>query len=143
MRTTRIVTVDGRMLAVPNAVVMNKTIASYTNFPHLRIDVRITIAVTEDIERVRGILLNLVRMDPDYLQDPAPRMVVILINDYNVAVELQVWLKNERTHIEKRFALRELAFKSLVAANIDMPFETIQLAPFKANLGHANTNRVD
>ena len=131
LRTTRIVTKDGRMLAVPNASVMNKTIASYTNFPHQRIDVRVTIAVTEDIERVRSILLDLVRHDPSYLKEPAPRMVVVEINDYNLAIELQAWLDDERQHIEKRFALREAAFKALVAANIEMPLETIQLAPHK------------
>jgi len=39
LRTTRIVTVDGKMLAVPNAVIMNKTVTSYTNYPHLRLDI--------------------------------------------------------------------------------------------------------
>lgn len=34
LRTTRIVTNDGKMLAVPNAEIMNKTVTSYTNFPH-------------------------------------------------------------------------------------------------------------
>jgi small conductance mechanosensitive channel len=33
MRSTRVVTPDGRMLAVPNTVVVNTTVASYTNFP--------------------------------------------------------------------------------------------------------------
>jgi small conductance mechanosensitive channel len=56
---------------------------------------------------------------------------VVEINDYNLAIELQAWLDDERQHIEKRFALREAAFKALVAANIEMPLETIQLAPHK------------
>ena len=138
LRTTRIVTKDGRMLAVPNASVMNKTIASYTNFPHLRIDVQVTIAVTEDIQKVRSILLDLVRNDPSYLQEPVPRMVLVQINDYNVAVELQAWLNDERQHIEKRFALREAVFNALVAAKIEMPLETIQLAPHKIEINRSS-----
>lgn len=129
LRTTRVVTSDGRMLAVPNSVVMNKTIASYTNFPHLRIDVPITIAVTENLDRVRAILLSLVQHDPVYLQKPAPRMVVTAINDYNIAIELQAWLHDEKQHIEQRFALREAVFKTLMLEKIEMPLETIQLAP--------------
>ncbi|MDX1530165.1 MAG: mechanosensitive ion channel, partial [Rhodothermales bacterium] len=39
LRSTRVVTVDGKMLAVPNSVIINTTVASYTNFPHLRLDV--------------------------------------------------------------------------------------------------------
>ena len=138
LRTTRIVTKDGRMLAVPNASVMNKTIASYTNFPHLRIDVQVTIAVTEDIQKVRSILLDLVRNDPSYLQEPVPRMVLVQINDYNVAVELQAWLNDERQHVEKRFALREAVFNALVAENIEMPLETIQLAPHKIEINKSS-----
>ncbi len=58
LRTTRIVTNDGRMLAVPNAEIMNKTVTSYTNFPHLRLDIAVTVAVTEDLDRSRMILLS-------------------------------------------------------------------------------------
>ena len=129
LRTTRIITVDGRMLAVPNSVVMNKTVTSYTNVPHLRIDIAMTVAVTEDLDQVREILLRLVRDNPAYLDDPKPRVVVVKLNDYNVALELQAWLENERDHIQQRFDLRESAFKALTEANVEMPLQTIQLAP--------------
>lgn len=129
LRTTRIITVDGRMLAVPNSVVMNKTVTSYTNVPHLRIDIAMTVAVTEDLDQTREILLKLVRDNPAYLDDPVPRVVVVKLNDYNVALELQAWLKNERDHIQQRFDLRESAFKALTEANVEMPLQTIQLAP--------------
>ena len=49
LRSTRVVTSDGRMLAVPNTEIINKTVASYTNFPNLRLDIPVTIAVTENI----------------------------------------------------------------------------------------------
>ena len=55
MRSTRVVTSDGRMLAVPNSLVVNTTLASYTNFPHLRLDVSFTVGVTENLQRVRGL----------------------------------------------------------------------------------------
>ena len=58
LRSTRIVTVDGRMLAVPNSTIINTTVASYTNFPHLRLDIAVGIAVDEDIDRVRSLLLD-------------------------------------------------------------------------------------
>lgn len=43
LRSTRVVTKDGRLLAVPNAEIINKTVASYKNFPHLRLYVVVTI----------------------------------------------------------------------------------------------------
>jgi small conductance mechanosensitive channel len=134
LRTTRVVTNDGKMLAIPNAEVMNKTVTSYTNFPHLRLDVAVTVAVTEDLERARRILLSLVQNDPDYMPEPSPRVVVTQLNDYNVAIELRAWLEDERRHVEKLLQLREKVFKELTAAGIEMPFETIQLAPHKVTV---------
>ena len=136
LRSTRIVTVDGRMLAVPNTEVINKTVASYTNFPNLRIDVAVSVAVTEDLERARTILLELVKDDPDYINNPPPRVAVTQLNDYNVILELQAWLKDERKHVAKRYALREKVFNAFNKTGIVMPFETIQLTPFDIRIGN-------
>lgn len=125
MRSTRVVTVDGKMLAIPNAQVVNTIVASYTNFPTLRIDIAATIGTKEDLNRVREVLLSILENDERFLQKPVPRVVVTALNDYNVAVELQVWIHEEREHIPIRFELREKAFSALREANVEMPFKTI------------------
>ena len=134
LRSTRVVTADGRMLAVPNTEIINKTVASYTNFPHLRIDVGVTVGVNEDLDRVRQLMLALVKEDPAFMKEPAPRVVVTALNDYNIAVELQVWLDDERRHVEKRFELRENVFNTLTRAGVEMPFETLQLQPVEVKI---------
>lgn len=131
LRSTRVVTSDGRMLAVPNSSVINSIVASYTNFPNLRLDVVVTISVNEGVDRARDTLLSLVHDDPDFMRDPPPRVVVTALNDYNTAIELQAWIYDERQHIAKRFELREKIFKSFTAAGIEMPFETFQIAPIE------------
>jgi small conductance mechanosensitive channel len=72
-------------------------------------------------------LLGLVDGNPAFLTVPVPRMVVKALNDYNVEVELQAWIRDEREHIVMRSDLREKVFEALTAAGIDMPFETIQV----------------
>ena len=135
LRSTRIITSDGKMLAVPNADIINKTVASYTNFPHLRLDIEASVGVEEDLDHVREVLLAQVNQDANFMQDPPPRVIVTRLNDYNVAVELQAWLKNERQHVNARSALREQAYNALRAAGIDMPFETLQLTPLEVHSG--------
>ncbi len=127
LRSTRVVTVDGQMLAIPNSTVINSTVSSYTNFPNLRLDIDVTIAVDEDIDRTRTLMLDVVKDDFDFLKKPEPRVVVVSLNDYNVALQLQVWLEDERQHIVKSFALREAIYKALSEAQVDMPFETLQV----------------
>ncbi len=129
MRSTRVVTVDGRMLAIPNSTIVNSTVASYTNFPHLRIDVAVTVGVNENLTRVRELLLALVAGDDRYLATPAPAVVVTALNDYNVAVELRAWIHDERAHVPTRLELRERVFETLRGAGVELPFETLQLAP--------------
>ena len=134
LRSTRVVTSDGRMLAVPNTEIINKTVASYTNFPHLRIDIGVTVGVNEDLKRVRQLLLGLVKDDSAFLSEPGPRVVVTALNDYNLAIELQAWLDDERRHVEKRFELREKIFNTLTGAGVEMPFETLQLRPLEVKI---------
>ncbi len=86
LRSTRVVTPDGKMLAIPNTAVINNTVASYTNFPHLRLDIPVTVGVAEDLGRVRDILLALVAENPAFMTEPPPRVHVTQLNDYNVAV---------------------------------------------------------
>jgi small conductance mechanosensitive channel len=127
LRSTRIITRDGKMLAVPNTEVINQTVASYTNFPNLRIDIAVTVGVEESLGRVRELLLGILKDKPEYMSEPAPRVVVTALNDYNLALELQAWIINEREHVELRFALRESVFETLRAAGVEMPLETLQL----------------
>jgi small conductance mechanosensitive channel len=140
LRSTRVITSDGKMLAVPNTEVINKTVASYTNFPHLRLDIPVTVAVHENLAQVRRLLLKTVEDNDEYLSEPPPRVVVTQLNDYNVALELQAWLKNERLHVEKRSELRENVFDTLNQEGIEMPFETIQLMPLEVKKVNGGMN---
>jgi len=127
LRTTRVVTPDGKMLAVPNTEVINKTVASYSNFPNLRIDVRVTISPNENLNNVRKILLEIVENDPAYLKDKEAKVVVIELGDYNNCLELQAWLDDEKNNIEKRFELRGKIFNALTDNGVEMPYQRIQL----------------
>jgi len=68
------------------------------------------------------------------MAEPVPRIVVTALNDYNVAMELQAWIDDERRHVEKCFELREKVFKTLTQAGVELPFETLQLQPVEIKL---------
>ena len=135
MRSTRVVTVDGRMLAIPNTIIVNSTVASYTNFPNIRLDVEVTVGVNEDIGRIRTAILTAVALKSRYLQAPQPVVALKALNDYNLLLEVRVWLEDETRHIPERFALRELILEVCRAENIELPFETIALAPIEVRQG--------
>src|SRR5712692_3250296 len=127
MRTTRIVTVDGKLVSLPNSVIVNSKIRSYTLSPHLRLDIDVTIGVNENISEAREVILGIVRGDERFLKEPAPEVVVITLGDYFVKIELKVWLRDPRIHIPVREELREAIKNALDKAGIVMPYETIEL----------------
>lgn len=131
LRSTRVVTPDGKMLAIPNSAVINSTVASYTNFPNLRLDLHVTVGVREDLGRLRTIFQDMVRDDPRFLNEPAPVMVVDALNDYNIALQFQVWAYDEKKHVSLRYELREKIFEEFRGAGVDMPYETLMIEPLE------------
>jgi small conductance mechanosensitive channel len=127
MRSTRVVTPDGRMLAVPNTMVVNSIVASYTNFPNLRLDIPFTVGLEENLARVRTIALSSFPRNGLLVEDPPARVVVTALNDYNIGMELQVWLDDEKQHIAVRHHLRERLLEALRKAGVDMPLQTLAL----------------
>ncbi len=147
LRSTRVITPDGKMLAIPNSIIVNTTVASYTNFPHLRLDIDVTLGVEEDLERARQLVLDMIEQDDSdrYVKTNPTRMVVTALNDYNVQVQYRVWLRNEKDHVVERASLRERIFTLLREAKIDMPYETLVVhhpitpAPEENNLDGAKS----
>ena len=127
LRSTRIVTVDGKLISIPNSVIVNTKVRSYTMSPHLRLDIEVTIGVNEKIAAAREAILAIVTGDERFLIDPGPEVVVITLGDYYVKLALKVWLRDPRIHIPVREELREGIKNALGSAGIVMPYETIEL----------------
>ena len=79
-------------------------------------------------------LLDLVSNNDAYLDVPLPRVVVTQLNDYNVEMQLQAWIRDEREHVDMRFELREKVFRELTRAGVDMPYETLKVMPVQVKL---------
>lgn len=127
LRSTRIVTVDGKLISIPNSIIVNTKVRSYTMSPHLRLDIDVTIGVNEKIAEAREVILRIVRDDARFLTEPPAAVVVKTLGDYFVKLELKVWLRDPRIHIPVREELRERIKNTLDNAGIVMPYETIEL----------------
>ena len=127
LRSTRIVTVDGKLISIPNSVMVNTKVRSYTMSPHLRLDIDVTIGVNEKIADAREAILGIVRADARFLTEPPAEVVVTTLRDYFVKLDLKVWLRDPRIHIPVREELREGIKNALDSAGIVMPYETIEL----------------
>lgn len=131
LRSTRIVTPDGKMLAIPNTKVINSAVASYTNFPFLRIDIDLSVGVREDFARLRRIFQETIAGDERFLEQPPAEMVIEALGDFNLTVRFRIWIRDEKLHIPIRYELREKLFEGFRSAGVDMPYETLNLTPLE------------
>ena len=127
LRTTRIVTPDGKMISIPNQNIAANKVISYTMFPHLRLDIPVTIGVEEPTEKAREVMLGIVKGDKRFMDDPAPAVLVKELGDFYTTVELRVWIDDTHTHIPVRAELLEKIKDAFDAAEIEMPFETFEV----------------
>ena len=127
LRTTRIVTPDGRMVSIPNQNIAANKVISYTMFPHLRLDIDVTIGVNEPIGKSREVMLGIVSGDKRFMNDPEPVVLVQELGDFYTKIQLRVWLDDTLSHIAVRAELREKIKDAFDAAKIEMPFETFEV----------------
>ncbi|CAN5732420.1 hypothetical protein BH20ACI4_BH20ACI4_07590 [soil metagenome] len=131
LRTTRIITPDGIMVSIPNSNIAANKIKSYTMFPHLRLDIDVTIGVGEDIENARREILSIIKGDERFMKEPLSSVLVQELGDYYTKLQLRVWLDDTRKHIATRAELREKIKNTLDNAKVEMPFETIEVLNHK------------
>lgn len=127
LRSVRIVTPDGRMVSLPNRTAANAKAISYTNFPHLRLDIDVSVGMEVDLAQARRVLEAVARADAALLAQPAPQVYVTRLGDWYVGLQLSAWLNEERRHLEARARLREAVFEALRREGIDMPYETLSI----------------
>lgn len=127
LRTTRIVTPDGKLVSIPNSIIINSKTKSYTMEPHLRLDIDVSVGVNQDIRKARQVILSVVTGDERFLDNPAPEVIVTNLGDYFVGLQLRVWLDDARIHIRVAAELRESVKNALDAAGIVMPYETLNV----------------
>ncbi len=111
LRSTRIVTLDGRILVIPNRVILNSAV---TMQPHVRVDVEFPLDLNENVSKIREAFLKCMIDDDRFLKIPEPKVLLAGFRDDHMIVQLQIWLKDPKEHLQIAAALvRE---RMLVAA---------------------------
>jgi small conductance mechanosensitive channel len=74
---TILLTPENKTVILANGAVSNGTIINVTRYGNLRASLRVAIDFTEDVDRVRNIILSVLKNEPMVLETPAPAVVVV------------------------------------------------------------------
>lgn len=93
---TKLSTVDGIFVAVPNNVVFGAPVKNYSRNALRRADIVIGIASGDSVTKAAEVLLAFMKQNELILQDPAPEVLVSDISNCTVNLNLRFWTKTEQ-----------------------------------------------
>ncbi len=123
LRTTRAVTVDNKVLVIPNHLYLTNILFNWTeNGTETRESVSVGVAYGTDVEKVKKILLEIAKNQPTVLKNPAPVVLFTDFADSSLNFKIVFTLNNS---FEVRFTQSSIRFeidKAFKQNNISIPF---------------------
>ena len=119
--TTTIRTLDNRLVIIPNSKLIEDNIINYYAKPYLRIDLVIGVSYSDNIDKVRQIVTEVLDDESRILEDPKADIYVGELGDNSVNFYVRPWVKTTDYLIVK-FALIENIKKKFDLEGITIPF---------------------
>jgi small conductance mechanosensitive channel len=119
--TTVLKTGDNKRVIIPNSQIMGTTITNYSANDTRRVDLVVGVSYSDDLDKVRSELKDLVAADDRILDDPAVTIAVSELADSSVNFVLRPWVKTEN-YWGVYFDLTEAIKKRFDEVGISIPF---------------------
>lgn len=123
---TRLTTVDGKMVVLPNGNLANNSITNASDSPIRRVDLTIGIAYDADIKAAKGVLEAVMAQDADVLHEEPMLVFVDSLADSAVMLGMRCFCPNSE-YWNVRWRLLENVKLALDAAEIEIPFNQVEL----------------
>ena len=121
MFSTRIETLDGRVLRIPNEEIFRSTIVNLNRSTAMRLEYRIGISYDSDIDRAVAVVRRVLDEHPLVLAEPEPIIYVDNLGDSAVELVALFWVPSRRW-LEAKMALLGRIKQALDEAGIEIPF---------------------
>ncbi len=119
-------TFDNRFVRIPNETLVKSEVINITRFPIRRVDLTISVAYKEDLEKVQRVLMEIARDNPLCLNDPAPLIILNTFGASGIDLLYLVWAAKEDWLQVKNGITLEVK-KRFDAEGIEIPFPHVSL----------------
>ena len=118
---TTIVTIDNRVLIIPNSKIWGGVIMNFTGQHLRRTDVIYSVSYGDDLDHVQRVLEELIASDQRFLTEPAPIVRVKQFSDSSIDFLVRAYAKTEE-YWETLWALNKAVKQRFDAEGITIPF---------------------
>ena len=119
--TTELNTPDNKRVIIPNAKATGDNITNYSSNDQRRVDLVAGVSYSDDLDKVRKVLQDILSQDSRILQDPVPTIGVLELADSSVNFAVRPWVKTA-DYWDVFFATQEEIKKRFDAEGIAIPF---------------------
>lgn len=114
-------TFDNLYVRIPNESLIKSEVVNLTRFPIRRLDLKFGVAYSEDINRVRDVLLRVAERNPLCLDEPAPVFIFQGFGDSALELQLSLWARRQNFLALRNSVTAEIK-AAFDAAGIEIPF---------------------
>lgn len=118
--SVRIRTKDNTLVRIPNEVLMKSKFCNMTRFPIRRVDVKLRLKFSEDLDKVKNILIETTKKNPQCLVSPPPELTFLEFGDAGVLLQFSVWTTQENFNSLQTSIQMEI-YAALIVHNIEIP----------------------
>lgn len=123
---TILVTVDNKVITIPNGNLTNSNVINYSSEPLRRVDITLTAAYTDDMEKVEKVLMDVAANNGKVLKNPAPFARLVEQGSSSLNYTFRVWC-NSADYWDVYFDMMEQAKAAFDANGITIPFQQIDV----------------
>lgn len=119
--TTTVRTRDNKTVIIPNSKIMSNVITNYTDRETRRVDITAGVSYSDDIDRVKAVLMGILQDDDRVLDEPAPFVGLSEMADSSVNFTVRGWVGTS-DYWDVFFDTNERIKKAFDAEGITIPF---------------------
>lgn len=122
----KIKTLDNLLLRIPNQTVISTEVINVTKFPIRRLDIDLSVAYKEDLEKVLEVIKRVVKRNPFCLDEPEPLIVFKDFGASGINILLGVWFEKANFLKVKNSLFIEIK-STFDAEGIEIPFPHLSI----------------
>jgi small-conductance mechanosensitive channel len=124
--SVKVRTFDNQFIRIPNEKMIKTDVTTVTRFPIRRLDVNISVAYREDLQKVRELLLEIAHGNPYCLENPEPLFVIKEFGAHGIELLLGAWFVKTDYLVLKNSIMMEIK-RRFDENDIEIPFPHLSL----------------
>lgn len=125
--STKLTTVDNRIIIIPNGALSNGTINNYSNQKFRRVDLTVDVEYGTSSDAVKAVLHSIVKEDARILSEPAePFIALSSLKDSSIQFTMRLWV-NSSDYWGVYFDTIEKVYNELPKNGIHFPFPQLDV----------------